>query len=167
MWGLWGEWELWKCNPAKACMKTRRRKCNNPAPIRGGKNCADSGGQPVQSAGKVYKSTSRIHAFLDKYHQPMEWYLDSIFWLACVTDRTPTKLPNACKAKFSCAKLKKENKCAMTYGKALSSWCSARITKWWRGQVVKNYCKKTCGNCPSKLTVIYFKPCLISIIFTT
>ena len=64
MWGLWGEWELWKCNPAKACMKTRRRKCNNPAPIRGGKNCADSGGQPVQSAGKVYKSTSRIHAFL-------------------------------------------------------------------------------------------------------
>ena len=43
-------------------MKTRRRKCNNPAPIRGGKNCADSGGQPVQSAGKVYKSTSRIHA---------------------------------------------------------------------------------------------------------
>ena len=62
MWGLWGEWELWKCNPAKACMKTRRRKCNNPAPIRGGKNCADSGGQPVQSAGKVYKSTSRIHA---------------------------------------------------------------------------------------------------------
>ena len=64
MWGLWGEWELWKCNPAKACMKTRRRKCNNPAPIWRGKNCADSGGQPVQSAGKVYKSTSRIHAFL-------------------------------------------------------------------------------------------------------
>ena len=39
--GVWGAWEKWS-SCTKTCgkgNKTRKRKCNNPAPLFGGQNC--------------------------------------------------------------------------------------------------------------------------------
>ena len=74
--------------------------------------------------------------------------IDKYFYLACVTDRYPHKLPKKCKEKFSCTELKKDKKCNMKYEDAMSKSCSAKISKRLRSRVVENYCKRSCLNCP-------------------
>ena len=65
--------------------------------------------------------------------------------IGCATvDRYPPKLKQGCKNQFSCAKLKNMNRCDKPYKQAMSQWCRNQITPWWRTQVVKVYCKKSC-----------------------
>ena len=74
--------------------------------------------------------------------------IDKYFYLACVTDRYPPKLPKKCKEKFSCAQLKKDKKCSMSYEDAMSKNCNDKISRGLRSQLVENYCKRSCLNCP-------------------
>ena len=74
--------------------------------------------------------------------------IDKYFYLACVTDRYPPKLPKKCKEKFSCAQLKKDKKCSMSYEDAMSKSCNDKISRGLRSQLVENYCKRSCLNCP-------------------
>ena len=67
------------------------------------------------------------------------------FFIGCATvDRYPPKLKQGCRNQFSCTKLKNMNKCSKSYNQAMSKWCRNQITPWWRSQVVKVHCKKSC-----------------------
>ena len=82
--------------------------------------------------------------------------IDKYFYLACVTDRYPPKLPKKCKEKFSCAQLKKDKKCSMSYEDAMSKNCNDKISRGLRSQLVENYCKRSCLNCPGNFVFFVF-----------
>ena len=83
--------------------------------------------------------------------------IDKYFYLACVTDRYPHKLPKKCKEQFSCAQLKKDKKCSMSYEDAMSKNCNDKISRGLRSQLVENYCKRSCLNCPGNFVFfLYF-----------
>ena len=70
-----------------------------------------------------------------------------IFLIGCATvDGYPPKLKQGCMDKFSCTKLKNTNKCNKRYNQAMNKWCQNQITPWWRSQLVKGKCKKSCCN---------------------
>ena len=77
------------------------------------------------------------------------------FYLACVTDRYPPKLPKKCKEIFSCAQLRKDKKCSMSYEDAMSKNCNDKISRGLRSQFVENYCKRSCLNCPGNFVFFF------------
>ena len=78
------------------------------------------------------------------------WFFVSI---VCVKDSYPKGLKDNCKKTYSCAILAKKGMCKKRYSQAMWSGCNNQISKWFQKQPVKNFCKKSCKNCISKLLI--------------
>ena len=77
--------------------------------------------------------------------------MNILFLAGCVTlrDTYPTGLKSGCKAVYSCVKLARTRKCRLNYWQAMPK-CRGQIRTWWKTQLVKNHCKKSCNNCVRK-----------------
>ena len=81
----------------------------------------------------------------------------------CVKDIYPTGLKAGCRAEYSCPKLARRGKCHQKYLQAMPK-CRGQLKQWWKTQLVKNHCKKSCKNCLRKrnLFIIYVDSAYIS-----
>ena len=91
-------------------------------------------------------------------------FSEKIHMLAgCVKDIYPTGLKAGCRAEYSCPKLARRGKCHQKNLQAMPK-CRGQLKQWWKTQLVKNHCKKSCKNCLRKrnLFIIYVDSAYIS-----
>jgi len=123
--GAWGKWSAYsRCS--RTCgggIRSRRRACNSPAPMNGGRRCPGVSVQTGRCNTKACVSKPTA---------------------VCV-DRYPPNL--ACKSTFSCPVLARKRACNKRFSQALPKWCSAKLNIRYRNQLIKNYCRKSCKVC--------------------
>ena len=157
-WGQWGHFGL--CNTA--CKKSRSRSCNNPAPENGGAKCLGGNGLvQVQSAncnqrfcGKCVIRYLLGIDYVKKCMYSMYYSMYVLFQLVCAKDAYPKGLKWNCKKSYSCQNLARRRMCLKKYSQAMNTGCNRQITNWAKTQVVRLFCKKSCGHCTRKFSYL-------------